>query len=491
MKINKKSIFAMIAAGILLVIVFYLPACISDNGLDEYKTAAKEEIQSYATDKGQGNDTEDHWTVIDDLVDKGKSDIDKSATESEVDSAVSETKEGIDGIDSDKNWPVSAEEWQSFSWHGEKADSVAQGYNRLNLGTVKYTWYVGYCDGWAYIYEGGEMCRMRPDGSSKQMLGIRYFHEAMIHDGWIYYTGGAFDMYTGMPVGPLNRCRVDGSENMAYENTVDTVTVSTGGLEGAPDPYTFSAGVYGFTGKGDWVYYLSGASIWDVSLYRINIDGTGKRKIAENCREFAIEGDYLLVTSYVGQSQYHTKITRYDLYGEEESVLKQAAGSTFSLLFEYDNYIYYWDYAGSLDISVIRRMTFDGGGDEMIAENASRFVTFTDGKIYYTNSVLREGSTWQRRTRLFSIPADGSEEAVMLDDDISGIEFIIGDSLFYETIEYPSNSSGLTTVRTLWRRSLTDGSVIEVYSTKGVEYCSGLFICNGELYIVVEPRTTA
>ena len=87
----------IIAIGLLLVMILSLTAC-GDNGLAEYKTTAKETIETYAEEKGQDNYTTENWTVIQELVLEGKSAVDRVADTAEVDSAVETAKNAIDEI---------------------------------------------------------------------------------------------------------------------------------------------------------------------------------------------------------------------------------------------------------------------------------------------------------------------------------------------------------------------------------------------------------
>lgn len=379
--------------------------------------------------------------------------------------------------------------WESISFYGENTSSVEQGCKKFSLENSISSWYVGYHDGFVYIMDGAGISRIRPDGSDKQSMGIRYFTEAMIHDGFLYYIEGGFNMYTGMPVDPLRRVRLDGTGDMVYTNTVETKTIRTGGLEGAPDPYTTTFGVMSFKGFGKWIYYLSGVSIRDLSLYRISIDGTGKQLIANNCRDFEIFDRQLFVSSYIDKLQDHTKITRYDLHGGNEVVLEQNSGSTQSILFEHEDFLYYQDYvlsspdpANSINIC---RMRLDGSDKKVIAEGISNFVALNNNKIYFTKSALRNGSTWDRKQLLYEIGVDDPSNAKLLYDDIY-IENIAGDAVFFITIEYFPLNSGKGNLIILFRLSLLNGSVVEVYNNNSDEYYAGHFIHDNKLYVVVK-----
>lgn len=371
--------------------------------------------------------------------------------------------------------------WDTVDSYGQSADSVGQGYKVLQLAEpgqeFSSNWYVGYNNGWAYIYKDGGISRIRPDGSGLQALNIKYMSLSRIHDGWLYYTEGSFNLYTGMPVDAIKRVRLDGTDKMTYDDTAELVTIRTGGIEGAPDPYTVHAGVCSFEGYGDWIYYMAGASIWDVSLYRMHIDGSRKIKIADNCTGFVIADDKLFVSSEVNHMQFHTRITRYDLRGGNETVLIEDTGTAFSPIREEDGYLYYSAYKNSPSVC---RMRLDGSGAETIA--AGSYFALIGGKIFYTDSVLIPGSSWQRQYRLFSIDADGGADAVMLHNDIT-VDHITGDSVFFETSDYPDGNK--TRVRHLWRLSLTDGTVTEVYNNGGTEKYWSFFIHANEIYVVL------
>ncbi len=82
-------------------IMFGFAGCgegVSD-GLADYKTAAKVEIESYADSKGEDNYTAENWSAIEALVEAGKAAVDNAGSEADIDVAVDMAKEDIDEVE--------------------------------------------------------------------------------------------------------------------------------------------------------------------------------------------------------------------------------------------------------------------------------------------------------------------------------------------------------------------------------------------------------
>ena len=156
---------------------------------------------------------------------------------------------------------------------------VEDGYTILRLhdefgfrdrhGYNMWTYFTEYHRGWAYVtgpdmHDKSITYRMRPDGSDIQIvLDHPGFSGGLYHDGWYYYADQwvTIDWYPSPP-SRLHRMRLDGSGKKTYAHT------------GSVDRFAISGG---------WIYYLS-----DNDLYRININGGFRRKIAAGCSRFIV-----------------------------------------------------------------------------------------------------------------------------------------------------------------------------------------------------------
>lgn len=85
-----------IGLAVIFVLLFSLSAC--SQGLDAYKEDAKQQIESYANDKGQENYSETNWATICGIVETGKAAVDEAEHKTGVDSAVEAAREEIDVV---------------------------------------------------------------------------------------------------------------------------------------------------------------------------------------------------------------------------------------------------------------------------------------------------------------------------------------------------------------------------------------------------------
>ena len=344
------------------------------------------------------------------------------------------------------------------------------------------SYFTEYHRGWAYVI-GPDMndksvtFRMRPDGSDKHIvLDSMGFSGGVYHDGWYYYADQWVTIgWDAPPPSRLHRMRLDGSEKMTYENT------------GSVDSVAFS---------GEWIYYLSGND-----LYRINVNGGGRIKIADGCSRFIISAGYVFTTlgGYTGgDAQYDTKIARYNLDGTGKLLLIENESIALSPVFTDGGFLYYHLFFGDSNKGgQLHRMKFDGTDIQTIVEHPSR-----PGAEYYTlnNFNLKDGfifyhfyqidrsmggtySNWNFISQLYKIRTDGTDH-MKLQDDVSQYYNIIGDSIFFTTALGASAGDRYGTVN-LNRLSINGDSHKIVYSNRGSEFFSGYFIDNNKLYVVV------
>jgi hypothetical protein len=377
--------------------------------------------------------------------------------------------------------------------NGDDPDlDIEKGYTLLRLqdeygfsGRHGYfpAYFIAYHEGWVYVDSPDEqdrsvIYRMRPDGTEKQeMTDNPHFSGSVYHDGWLYYTDGYFHFLTGESRSRLYRMRLDGSENMTY---TDPVNVS------------------GFVCNGEWIYYQSA----EYSLYRINTNGSGHQKIADDCLRFIISGKYIFIRkggTRGGLAQYDTKIVRHNLDGTDELVLVEDGRISFNPLFTDNEYLYYSLYFGGVYFEdgedqkgmQVHRMKFNGTDNQTIIEHPDPDyytldnIIMKDGFIYY--SYYRQDrttgdsySSWPQIRRLYKIRTDGTDRVKLYDHDPSFS--IFGNSIFFDTVgEGGSKFNHIY----LHRLSINGDSHKVVYHNGGSVYYSGYFVDNNKLYVVV------
>ncbi|MCL2797954.1 MAG: leucine-rich repeat domain-containing protein [Firmicutes bacterium] len=93
----------IVSLGVLLAMVFSVAACVQPDGpqadpLLEYKSAAKEELEVYAAEKGREFYSDEDWEGIMEFIADGKTAIDAAKNEAAIDSALSAAKTVIDAV---------------------------------------------------------------------------------------------------------------------------------------------------------------------------------------------------------------------------------------------------------------------------------------------------------------------------------------------------------------------------------------------------------
>ena len=98
---NKNLTKQLTMLGVLLVTIFSLAAC--DDGLERYKTDAKDMLDLYVIGVGEANYTALEWAEIAELVATGRVAVDRAKSKMAVDGAVATTKGAINGVSETEN----------------------------------------------------------------------------------------------------------------------------------------------------------------------------------------------------------------------------------------------------------------------------------------------------------------------------------------------------------------------------------------------------
>lgn len=130
-----------------------------------------------------------------------------------------------------------------------------------------------------------QLRKIRTDGSDDLLLVEPVGSNALVHDGWVYYTAES-----GSDL--LYRIKTDGTEKtaltdfgvsfinihegMLYYQTADQGLLYSSGLDGSAPKLLTESGGSGIQIAGDWIYFMSRNE--GGRLYRVKIDGTGLEK---------------------------------------------------------------------------------------------------------------------------------------------------------------------------------------------------------------------
>ena len=353
-------------------------------------------------------------------------------------------------------------------------------YALVRLGP--YEGFSAYHEGWVYASAHGPdagLYRMRPDGTAKQKIqkleDYSGLAQSVYHDGWLYSLGWDFDRVQHS----LYRMRLDGSERMWYA--------------------TENVSAYRFIIQDEWIYFNSLGT-----LYRIKTDGSGLKKLADNCVEFIIAGGYIFIQQQGGTiegwgARFDTKIIRCDLDGTCKTVLIEDKTITFTPIFADSGYLYYslnfyYDTnMGDTDMETPRipwrgqelhRMKFDGTKRQTVVGEPGYWskVVLKDGDIYYSHLRDHNGENYlnDRRMSFHRVCPDGTDRVLLCDNmspsgDAGNFE-IIGSSIYYWT------HAG---INGLYRLSLNGGSPEMVYKRWGGDIYQGHFVAGNTFYVVV------
>lgn len=160
---------------------------------------------------------------------------------------------------------------------------------------------------------------------------------------------------------------------------------------------------------GEWIYYINKNGDWDI--YKIHTDGTQNEKILENNDRSQYGGRCLQIWDgwlyYISHSE--DCIYRVRLDGTGKKNISDGYYSKFSIV---DGYVY-----AISEGYVLYQMKTDGTNEKiMIDDNVSAYCV-SDGWIYYANEVMSMGYYPDNYEKgIYKVKLDGSQKEKICDD---------------------------------------------------------------------------
>lgn len=238
----------------------------------------------------------------------------------------------------------------------EKTISFQHSTAQNNNENIKFEGGAAISDGWIYFLGTGGICRMKTDGSNKQLICDDYASAFVIEDNWIYYINPS-DKYA------LYRVKTDGSNKQLI--CEDNVSV--------------------FDIEDNWIYYCNSSG--RAALYRIKPDGSDKQKIID-----WLEYDNIDVVDdwiYLGDL-FRVKKDGTDL---QQLDYETASGITVD-----EDWIYYRSYD-------MYRIKPDGSQKQKLNDSQTGAYIIKDDWIYYSN--ISDGEKFYRMKK------DGSQKQLI------------------------------------------------------------------------------
>jgi hypothetical protein len=280
--------------------------------------------------------------------------------------------------------PVGDDDEQAF---GEESRGNTVG-NIMNGGIATQS------DGWVYYVDnssGGEIHKMRTDGTEHVKIGGNAYGGLNVVDGWVYYINNDDKHIYKMKADGTEREELNDEANGMYIDVVDGWIYCTQSGWGEPED---SDGIYkmrvdgteytqlsdhvfisnngGFNVVGGWIYYTNDDDI----IHKIRTDGTGHKKlIDENSGKFnVVDGWIYYINNADGDTIYKMRTD-----GSERAKLNDDWSQTLNVV---DGWVYY-------DASAIYKMKTDGMERTMLCDysvNTGFGLNIVDGWIYYMDA---------------------------------------------------------------------------------------------------------
>ncbi|MDK9712420.1 DUF5050 domain-containing protein [Acidaminobacter sp.] len=291
-----------------------------------------------------------------------------------------------------------------------------------------------------------QLRKVRTDGSEDLLLVEPVGSNAIIQDGWVYYTAesGSDLLYRIKPDGMEKTALTDVGvsyinihEGTLYYQTADQGLIFSSGLDGsAPKQLTESGGT-GIQIAGDWIYFMSRSE--GGRPYRVKLDGTGLEKaysvelvlpdpqlegagivrglgtVNANLNgesKFVVQGDWV----YYNTDTFTGPVKKMKLDGgDQESVIEKAA-MRLNLV---GDWLYFID--GGFYNSLARVKT-DGTGYGLILDASCSELIVRDEWMYFINA--------SDQNRLYKVKIDGTDLTLLSEDAARGLN-LSGDWLYY------------------------------------------------------------
>lgn len=178
--------------------------------------------------------------------------------------------------------------------------------------------------------------------------------------------------------------------------------------------YSGNISNWGLIGKaGEWLYYCNSHD--NHTLYKIKIDGTGRKKLSsEDTRFIHVLGDWIYYVEYDGANEHREgrAICKVRTDGSEKIELIRDNAGEISSMFVYNNWIFYWKTEYSPDENnSLRKINTDGEDDIEICDGRAGYINVSEGIVYFLSN---EG-------HICRIKDDGTERMILADDDCESL----------------------------------------------------------------------
>ena len=248
-------------------------------------------------------------------------------------------------------------------------DSSINGTNTFSEQSDEFTRFDGCAvvnNGWIYYLGGGGLCRMKTDGSNKQLMSEDNVLNIEVDGDWVYYNN----------INTLYRIKTDGSSRQKV--------------------YTCEGYLNYFTVEQDWIYCSDSDEI-----FRIKADGSDKEKI--------LDGGYEQVV-VVGDWLYFGGLYRIQTDGTN---LKEFEYIDTIMDFCYDMVVVDdWIYSVNGGSYGIKRIKTDGSEVQRLTDDRVCTYVIVDDWIYYSN--VNDGVA----PRLYRMKKDGTENQMLIDEEV-------------------------------------------------------------------------
>ena len=254
-------------------------------------------------------------------------------------------------------------------------------------------------NGWIYYNGSGGLCRMKTDGSDKQVMNEDHASSIEVVDDWVYYKN----------ISGLYRIKTNGNDKQQiYQGGLSNFTVNQDWIYCS---YTFSRMIFRIKTDGsnkqnilewneddkmvvvdDWLYFGN--------LHRIHTDGTDLQELQNISSYYSkkVVDDWLYSVDGGG---YGIKRTKID--GNEEQILTDHQVYAYAIA---EDWIYY---SNADDKSRLYRMKKDGTENQLLIDEQTRNFCVDEDWFYYWNW---DGGNW-KWSDLFRIKADGSQKQLL------------------------------------------------------------------------------
>ncbi|MCL2512636.1 MAG: DUF5050 domain-containing protein [Oscillospiraceae bacterium] len=216
--------------------------------------------------------------------------------------------------------------------------------------------------------------------------------------------------------------------------------------------------------QGEWIYFRNSKD--DDKLYKINVDGSGKKKLGddESVNSINVIGEwiYYCYRETVENINSPRGIYKIKTDGTERQMLVDANDAAFINVI--GDYIYFGNYAEG----GICRVKIDGSEKKLLTDDYAMYINVVDDWIYYSYRKLNGGDNGVNR-----IKTDGTAKQKLNDDPSTHIN-VVGDWIYYQKNPNYGGMAGLYRIK-------TDGTVKQEIKEESYAW-GGMTVSDGWIY---------